>query len=277
MKFGFVTCVQLGLSCIEQIYSIGGKLEVLFTLHDHKAKRKSGRIYLDEFSQEYNIPLIKINHINDNEVIDMVKKYELDWLFIIGWSQIAAIDLLNSPKNGCIGMHPTLLPVGRGRAAIPWAILKNLNKTGVSMFVLDKGVDTGPILGQYEIILKKNETATELYKKVNLAHELLMANIYPKLEDGSCERVEQDESIATVWPGRSPSDGELNKNMSVFEADRLVRATTKPYPGAFILTGGIKRIIWNGRIVNSVTEAMNFIKFQDGFYEILEFEDISIV
>lgn len=277
MKFGFVTCVQLGLSCIEKIYSIGGKLEVLFTLNDHKAKNKSGRIYLDEFSIKHNIPLIKINHINDFEVKEIVKKYKLDWLFIIGWSQIASSDLLNSPRNGCIGMHPTLLPIGRGRAAIPWAIIKGLDKTGVSMFVLDEGVDTGPILGQYEIILEEDETATELYNKVNLAHELLMAEIYPKLQKDVYKMVEQDETIATVWNGRYPSDGELNMEMSVSEADRLVRATTRPYPGAFIYIEGGKRIIWKGKIVSSVTKEMIFLKFRNGFYELLEFEDIAIL
>src|SRR5690606_21684147 len=130
MKFGFVTCVQLGLSCIEEIYRIGGKLDVLITIPDNKAKSKSGRIYLDGIADKYNIPLYKVNHINDNECIDIINKYNLDWLFIIGWSQIVSNQVLNSPKSGCIGMHPTLLPVGRGRAAIPWAIIKGLDKTG---------------------------------------------------------------------------------------------------------------------------------------------------
>lgn len=276
MKFGFVTCVQLGLSCIEKIYDIGGKLDVLFTLHDHKAKKKSGRIYLDEFSAANNVPLIKLNHINDTDVIEAIKEFDLDWLFIIGWSQIASAELLKSPKKGCIGMHPTLLPIGRGRAAIPWAIIKGLDKTGVSMFVLDEGVDTGPILGQYEIPLKSDETATDLYEKVNLAHEALIAQVYPNLENETYQLVVQDDSLATVWHGRTPSDGELNFEMDVAEVDKLVRATTKPYPGAYFLLNGVKRVIWEGRIIEFENGNSNTIKFKNGLYEVTSFEDVQI-
>src|SRR5690606_23924645 len=122
-NMALATCVQLGRSCIEEIYRIGGKLDLLITLHDEKAKKKSGRIYLDDISQTHRIPLLKISNINDPEVIEALIQYRIDWLFIIGWSQIARKEVLETPNKGCIGMHPTLLPVGRGRAAIPWAII----------------------------------------------------------------------------------------------------------------------------------------------------------
>jgi methionyl-tRNA formyltransferase len=271
MKFGFVTCVQLGLSCIEKIYEIGGTLDVLITLHDIKAKKKSGRIYLDEFSKKHHVPLVKINHINDPEVIELIEQYDLDWLFIIGWSQIASPTIISAPKKGCIGMHPTLLPVGRGRAAIPWAIIKGLDKTGVSMFILDEGVDTGPILGQYEIEIGPTETSTMLYGKVEKAHETLMAEVFPKLRDNTYTSVIQDESLATEWEGRKPEDGELSLEMDIHDVDRLVRASTHPYPGAFLKIDGKKRIIWQGKIVES--QNPNTINFSNGFFEVLN-EDI---
>ena len=68
-KIAFTTCVQLGLSCIEEIYRIGGRLDLLITLKDNKAKDKSGRIYLDEIAERENIPLLKINDINDSTKI----------------------------------------------------------------------------------------------------------------------------------------------------------------------------------------------------------------
>ncbi len=95
-NIAFTTCVQLGLSCIEEIYRIGGKLNLLITLKDEKAKNKSGRIYLDEMAERENIPLLKINNINDQVVIEALKKHEIDWLFIIGWSQIAGKEVLKN-------------------------------------------------------------------------------------------------------------------------------------------------------------------------------------
>lgn len=245
MNFAFCTCVQLGKSCIEAAIQGGFEFDLLITLHDYKAKNKSGRIYLDEISQEKDIPLLKIDHINDQVVIDVMIERKIDWLFIIGWSQIASSEILEAPKFGVIGAHPTLLPEGRGRAAIPWAIIKGLSKTGVTFFKMDMGVDAGDILAQQEIIIDERETATTLYKKVDEAHVSLFLDTLPKLISGNYTLQQQDEPKATYWEGRTPADGEIKPGMTADEVDRLIRATTHPYPGAFYINeDGEKVVVW---------------------------------
>jgi methionyl-tRNA formyltransferase len=271
MKIAFCTCVQIGKSCIEAIIEKGAKFDLLLTLHDHKSKKKSGRIYLDQLAKKSNTPLYKLNHINDSDVASILLEYEIDWLFIIGWSQIASADLIKVPKQGIIGAHPSLLPVGRGRAAVPWAIIKGLNKTGVTFFKMDEGVDTGEILDQIEIPLSPYETATNLYDKVNQAHIELIKQIRPKLIEGSFVGIKQEETLATYWEGRTPADGELFKTMSVLEVDRLVRATTRPYPGAFIKLDEInKLIIWGGS--TQLIQESKALSFCDGIYYASDFE-----
>jgi len=273
MKIAFCTCVQLGLSSIESIINMGGKFSLLITLHDDRAKKKSGRIYLDEIAKRNNIPLLKINHINDNVTISTLKELDIDWLFIIGWSQIASTEVLRSVKKGVIGAHPTLLPEGRGRAAIPWAILKGLTKTGVTFFKMDEGVDTGEILDQYEIELSACITATELYEKVNNAHIILIKRIWPSVYNNTIIGKKQNELNATYLEGRRPEDGELNLNMTVNEADKLIRATTKPYPGAFLFLNGAKLVIWKGSF-NKQDDAIS-LNFVDGVYYVTEYEWIE--
>lgn len=246
MKFAFCTCVQLGMSCIEAALKEGFKFDLLITLHDHKSRKKSGRVYLDSISQENNIELLKIDHINDSIVSETLRERGVDWLFIIGWSQIASEETIKSPNLGVIGAHPTLLPEGRGRAAIPWAIIKGLKQTGVTFFKMDLGVDTGEILAQEIIPIEERETATTLYKKVDAAHVSLFLDTLPKLISGNYTLQKQDESKATYWEGRTPADGEIKRDMSADEIDRLVRATTHPYPGAFyVKEDGEKIIVWN--------------------------------
>lgn len=271
MKLAFATCVQLGKSCIEKIYDLGGSLDLLITLKDEKARNKSGRIYLDEIAAKQDVPLLKINHINDLEVTNALKKMEIDWLFIIGWSQIAGINVLSAPKKGCIGMHPTLLPEGRGRASVPWAILKGLKKTGVTMFRLDEGVDTGDILGQIEIPMEENITATELYARVNAAHIKLIEKYWQDIMEDSIKLQKQDESLATEWPGRTPEDGRLSHEMSMWEAERLVRAVTHPYPGAFYEEEGKKVIVWSATVSEAPAEKNFYLK--DGYLNLVEFEE----
>lgn len=269
MRIAFCTCVQIGLSCIEAIVSDGGKFDLFLTLHDNKAKKKSGRVYLDEIATATGTPLHKLNHINDPDVAAILRQYEIDWLFIIGWSQIASSDLIKVPGKGIIGAHPTLLPIGRGRAAIPWAIIKGLDKTGVTFFKMDEGVDTGPILDQYEIPLSFNETATALYSKVNEAHVKLIRQIWPKLLADSIKGQIQDEREASYWEGRTPADGELFFDMSIDQVDRLVRATTSPYPGAYIIDDGKKCIIWSGQ---KGEHSGKVFDFADGKYTATIFE-----
>lgn len=81
----------------------------------------------------------------------------------------------------------------------------------------------------------------------------------------------QDDSLATIWEGRKPSDGELSSDMTMEEADRLVRATTKPYPGAFYIKDNVKIIIWKGK----PSKDKGHVKLKDGYLEILEFEKVD--
>ncbi|MBO8173577.1 MAG: methionyl-tRNA formyltransferase [Bacillaceae bacterium] len=267
-KMAFATCVKLGLSCIEEIYRIGGELDLLITLKDEKAKKKSGRIYLDDIASRYNVPLIKIDNINDHEVVEALKKYRIDWLFIIGWSQIAKKEVLETPTYGCIGMHPTLLPKGRGRAAIPWAIIKGLKETGVTMFKMDEGVDTGDIIGKGVIPLDNKTTATELYQKVNDMHIKLISRYWDDIINNNITLTKQNEEEATEWPRRKPEDGEIFPSMTMDEADKMVRAVTHPYPGAFYRDGDTIIRIWSA----DVNEEKGKIKLKDGYLNPVDYE-----
>ena len=274
MRFGFVTCVELGAGCIEEIYRVGGRLNLIITLDDDRAQTKSGRVSLDAIAARHAVPLVKVSHINEPKAITALQERAIDWLFIIGWSQIAGTEVLDTVRRGAIGMHPTLLPVGRGRAPIPWAILLALPETGVTMFQLDEGVDTGPIIAQEVLPLDPDETATRLYERVARAHRHLIAQTWDAFEQDNVRLVAQDESRATTWAARRPADGELSQEMEVGEFDRLVRATTRPYPGAFLQTdGGVLRI-WSGRpqaLFSSDREPGLPIRCADGWYVAREY------
>ena len=277
MRYGFVTCVRLGLACIEEILAFGGSLDLLVTLRDDRAVTKSGRVYLDELAADHGIPLHKVGNINEPAAIDMLRSADLDWLFIIGWSQIAGPEVLASARRGVLGMHPTLLPQGRGRASIPWAILKRLDKTGVTLFKLDEGTDTGPILAQLVLPLAEDEDATSLYDRVVGAHRELLRQVWPMLESGAVEERVQDDSLASEWPGRRPEDGEIRPDeMSVSDVECLVRALTHPYPGAFVRRPDRSALrIWHGRAMTPGEHAddVAVVALRDGRYLAEEFDE----
>lgn len=271
MNIAFTTCVRLGRSCIEAIYGMGGSLDLMVTLKDDRARHKSGRVYLDDLAGEHGVPLLKTDSINAPEVLEALDRHRIDWLFIIGWSQIAGEAVLGRPARGCIGMHPTLLPEGRGRASVPWAILKGLDRTGVTMFRLDSGVDTGDIIARGEIPMDpRTVTATELYARVEEMHVRLVRENWASIMDGTVRLTRQDEARATVWPGRRPEDGELLPSMTMAEADRMVRAVTHPYPGAFYREKGRKVTVWRAAVSGEYAEGA--LRLADGFLIPLEYE-----
>jgi methionyl-tRNA formyltransferase len=261
---------------MEEIYAAGGKLDLAITLTDDKAVKKSGRVYIDDFCAAHEIDLVKINHVNDEDSLAAIKRREIDWLFIIGWSQIAGQAVLDAPNRGVLGIHPTLLPKGRGRAPIPWAIIKGLESTGVTLFKLDAGVDTGDILAQEILPLAANETATILYERVNDAHRTIIKNIWPKLANDSIVLKKQDESQAEIWEGRKPEDGRITRQSTVQQADRLIRGTTRPYPGAFYQNSqGEFLRIWSGHIGDPAfapAYGVERIELADGIYDATEYD-----
>ncbi|MFM9977236.1 MAG: methionyl-tRNA formyltransferase [Sphingomonadaceae bacterium] len=207
--------------------------------------------------------------------MEVLAAADLDWLFIIGWSQIAGAAVLGAPRKGVLGMHPTLLPTGRGRAAIPWAILKDLSETGVTMFKLDEGVDSGPIAAQHRIAMHSRTNATELYDAVERGHAVLMEDVFPRLVDDAILLTDQDHAKATEWPARTPKDGRLELGGTVEHADRLIRAVTRPYPGAFIEIGDRRLTVWAAEIATESTHFPNapMLSFSNGSLLCSEWEE----
>ncbi len=274
MRIGFVTAVKLGLDCLHEIERLGGALDLLITLDNDTATKKSGRVQMDEYARRTGVPLHKTRHINEPSTIDVIRQAELDYLLVIGWSQLVSAEIFPLVKQALLGMHPTLLPEGRGRAPIPWTILKGLQRSGVTMFELMPEVDSGDILATESFEVAFNETATTLYEKASKAHVALIRKTWGQLVSGNLEGQPQNENNATHWPQRRPEDGEITEQMSLKEIDRLVRATTHPYPGAFAIVDGKKLTIWSGKIIKAEKSQFDIrlLVHGDFCYEPIEYQ-----
>jgi methionyl-tRNA formyltransferase len=137
-------------------------------------------------------------------------------------------------------MHPTMLPVGRGQAPIPWTIIKDLKKTALSVFFLVADADAGPIIAQYELDVRDGENSASLFYRIGHTHFTAGLELADRLADGGIAARTQDEAIATRWPKRRPKDGEILDTMSCREITLLVRALLGPYPRAFVWQAGEK-------------------------------------
>ncbi|GIW43882.1 MAG: methionyl-tRNA formyltransferase [Candidatus Binatia bacterium] len=148
-------------------------------------------------------------------------------------TQIVPPEVFRIPRLGSICFHPSLLPKYRGGSAIPWQIIKGETKTGVTVFWVDEGIDTGPILLQKEAVIDPDDTAASLYfnKLFPLGVEAVVEAVR-LIDGGNAPRVPQDESQATYDPLCRDEHAQVDWSRPVAEVYNLIRGCD-PQPGAY--------------------------------------------
>ncbi len=188
-------------------------------------------------------PFVKIN---DESIVAQVKSWKPDLLFVVGLSQLIGDELINSATHGVVGFHPTSLPRGRGRAPIAWAIL-NEKQAGANFFLIDDGVDSGPILAQQLFDIEDDDYAEDFELKMIDAINKALDNWLPQLKKGVVNAIPQNDEHASYYGRRAPNDGCINWHLSATEIYKLIRASSRPHPGAFTFKENIRVLVWKAR------------------------------
>jgi len=246
MRIGWVSFDVIGRSCLEEACSIpGAQIVAVVTLPGPIDPARSGQCRFDDVAARIGAQLIETNNVNSEECLEQLGRVKPEMIFVIGWSQLVREPFISLAPHGVFGMHPSLLPRHRGRAPIPWAILSGLARTGVTLFdIVDPTADTGNIVGQVEVPIDADETASTLFQKIEQAHLELIRTYVPALLEWRAPRIPQDARRASAWPKRTPGDGIIDWETRAPYLDDWIRAQTRPYPGAFTYLGGRKLIVW---------------------------------
>jgi methionyl-tRNA formyltransferase len=256
MRLVWVSFDVMGRDCLAAAAEAGAEVVGVVTLPGPIDPNRSGQCSFEGIAGRFRAELIETADVNSPETVAAVRALEPELIFIVGWSQLVLDEFIGLAKHGVFGMHPTLLPKHRGRAAIPWAILSGLAKTGVTLFeIVDGTADSGSIVDQIEVPLARDETATTLYARITEAHVDLVREVVPRLLDGSALPVVQDTRRASAWPKRTPADGIIDWDTRAPYLYDWVRAQTRPYPGAFTFLGDEKVVVWQARPVELDEEA----------------------
>src|SRR3954454_23731033 len=204
MRLAWVSFGFMGRDCPAAAARAGAEVAAVVTLPGPIEPDRSGQCSFHEIAAELGARLIETADVNSPETIAALREAEPDMIFVVGWSQLVLDEFIRLPPQGVFGMHPTLLPKHRGRAAIPWAILNGLAKTGVTLFEISDGTaDSGAIVGQVEVPIARDETAPTLYAKVTEAHLELVRRCVPELLDGSEPRIAPDPRRAAPRRARA--------------------------------------------------------------------------
>ena len=250
MRAAWVSFDVVGRACLEASVDAGAEVGAIVTLPGPVDPNRSGQCRFDDVAARFGAALGETANVNDPETVEAVRATHPDAIFVVGWSQLVHQPFIALAPGAVYGMHPTLLPRHRGRAPIPWTILSGIARTGVTLFeIVDPTADSGPIVGQVEVDVARDETAATLYDKLTEAHVALIREFVPKLVAGEFDRVPQDARRASAWPKRTPADGIIDWDTRATYLYDWVRAQTRPYPGAFTFLGDDKVIVWSARPV----------------------------
>ena len=255
MHVVFIGATKFGLRCLEKVFDTA-ECEVVgivtaparFSI-SHSPEGVTNVLHADfrPVAEARGVPLwVMKGRMTDEALVAKIKEWAPDFILVVGWYHMVPRVIRELALTG--GLHASLLPDYSGGAPLVWAIINGEKKTGITFFVLEKGVDAGPIIGWAEETIRSDDTIASLYARIEEAGLRLLESHLPRIASGQVTFSPQDESRRRVMPQRSPADGEIDWDWPARKIYDFVRAQTKPYPGAFTFHKGRKVTVWTAKL-----------------------------
>lgn len=191
--------------------------------------------------------------LRNHDEVQRLTALKPDLILVTAFGQILPQSVLDIPPFGCLNIHPSLLPKYRGATPIPSAILGGESETGVTIMLMDAGMDTGHIISQIIVGIEPQDTTESLTRRLAQAGVHLLGEVLPLWFDRSLKPQPQDVSKATYTSPIAKEDGVINWQMSAEEISRRVRAFY-PWPGCYTW--------WQGKLLK-LLEAVPLHKNKD--------------
>ncbi len=182
-----------------------------------------------------SLPVLRPERLRSQEAVAALAALQPDVGILADYGKLVPPALLDLPAHGILNLHPSLLPRHRGATPIPAAILAGDGETGVTLFRMDPGMDTGPIVAAERVALAGNETAPELEERLAVVAAALLARSLGPWLRGELFAVDQPADGATATRPFRRADGRLDPALSARDLERRVRALA-PWPGTFLET-----------------------------------------
>ena len=186
----------------------------------------------------WELPVVQPVNLRRPEVVTQLASFHPDVIVVAAYGQILPRAVLDVPGYGCINIHPSLLPRFRGASPVAAAILAGDEFTGVSIMLMDAGLDTGPVLARAQIPVSGQDTTGSLTAKLSLISAKLLLEVLSRWSRGELTPQPQDEAKATYCDSISKEESEIDWNLPAIDIWRQVRAF-QPWPECYT--------IWQGR------------------------------
>ncbi len=245
MKLAIIGQSAFGKAVLEALTATGDH-EIVGVFAAPDGRR--GREPLAETATELDLPLWQFPRMRDRECIDVFQGLNADLCVMAYVTDIVPSDIIESPTQGTIQYHPSLLPRHRGPSSINWALINGDTETGLTIFWPDEGLDTGPILMQKRVDVGANDTVGSIY----FGHLFPMGvaalvDSVALVEGGEAPKIAQDESEATYEGWCGVDESRIDWDQPPTSLHNLIRGCD-PQPGAWAELEGIKTSFYGSAV-----------------------------
>lgn len=199
------------------------------------------------FALDQNIPVIQPDKMKDPTFLETLRSWNPDVIVVAAFGRILPQVILDLPPKGCLNVHGSLLPKYRGAAPIQWAVINGDPVTGVTIMLIDAGLDTGAILEQAQMPISPEDTAGDVARRMAEMGGALLVSILQGWMAGTVAAQSQNESEATLAPMLTKEDGLLDWSQSATTLASRLRGLS-PWPGAHTFVDGERWGIWKARV-----------------------------
>ncbi|MGB5746047.1 MAG: bifunctional UDP-4-amino-4-deoxy-L-arabinose formyltransferase/UDP-glucuronic acid oxidase ArnA [Desulfobacterales bacterium] len=254
MKAVVLAYHDIGCVGIRALLAQGFDIQAVFT-HQDDPNENIWFESVAELSAANDLSVYAPEDINHPLWVEKIREMGTDILFSFYYRNMVGKKILEIPPAGCLNLHGSHLPRYRGRCPVNWVLILGEKETGVTLHYMTPRPDDGDIVGQKRVPIDDEDTALSLHKKLAAAAGDLLDDLLPKIRENRAERIPQEPTSASYFGGRRPDDGEIDWGQDAASVRNLVRAVTRPYPGAFSYLGNRKCIFWQVRLAKTISSA----------------------
>ncbi|WP_042375162.1 methionyl-tRNA formyltransferase [Streptacidiphilus neutrinimicus] len=283
MKLVFAGTPEVALPSLEALIASRHEVVAVVTRPDAPAGRGRKLVAspVAQRAEEAGIEVLKPAKPRDPEFLERLAEIAPDCCPVVAYGALLPKAALEVPARGWVNLHFSLLPAWRGAAPVQHAVLAGDEVTGASTFLIEQGLDSGPVYGTVTEEVRPTDTSGDLLGRLADSGARLLVATMDGIEDGSLEARPQPADGVTIAPKITVEDARIDWTAPALRVDRVVRGCA-PAPGAWtefrgerLKVGSVRPIVGRSELApGEVTVQKNTVRVGTGSYE-LELGDVQ--
>ncbi len=258
MRIGLFCATERGYLVLKKLFELASDHELTIFSFKEQPWEPPYLERIRNLALEHSADFVEAKQVHVERLRDYWDNTSMDLMLAVNWRYMIPRSIYERAKLGAFIFHDSLLPAYRGFSPTVWAMINGESHTGATLFEIAEEVDSGPVVGQQEVLIGEHDTIQIVMDRVTQAYVDLLEKHLPDLLGDRAMRRPQDHAKATYTCKRMPEDNRIDWSGSSAAVYNLIRAVSKPYPGAFTFLNGRMLKVWaaekipHGRYVGSV-------------------------